>query len=234
MKPDSTTTAAKPNPLLEVAITLLVPALILMKLSAPEALGPVNALLLALSLPIAWGTRTLLRERRLNYFALLGIVSLLLTGGIGLLELDPSWLAVKEAAIPGLIGLVVAGSAVSRRPLARVLIYTPALFDVERIAAALDARGSHAEFERRLRIATWMLGGAFFFSSAMNYTLARWIVTSPAGSTAFNEELARLTLLSYPMIALPATVIMMASLFYLARSLRRLAGIGIGEALRSS
>jgi len=223
----------KPNPLVEIAITLLVPALILMKLSAPDALGPVQALLLALCLPIGWGARALLRERKLNFFAALGIVSLLLTGGIGLLKLDASWLAVKEAAIPGLLGAVIAGSALTRRPLVRLVLYTPAIFDVDRIAAALAARGNEVEFEQRLRIATWMLGGAFFFSSAMNYALARWIVTSPAGSVAFNEELARLTLLSYPVIALPATVIMMAALFYLARSLRLLADIGLGEALRT-
>ncbi len=35
----------------------------------------------------------------------LGLISVLLTGGIGLLELDPQWLAIKEAAIPGIIGI---------------------------------------------------------------------------------------------------------------------------------
>ncbi len=41
---------------------------------------------------------------------ILGIVSVLLTGGIGVLELDTQWLAVKEALIPGIIGVVVLGS----------------------------------------------------------------------------------------------------------------------------
>ena len=59
----------------------------------------------------------------------------------------------------------------------------------------------------------------------MNYVLATWIVTSPAGSQAFNEELGRLTLLSYPMIAIPSMLMMMAVLWYLANGIRNLAGL---------
>lgn len=223
----------KTSPLVEALITLIIPSLILMKLSGPEDLGVVNALLLALAFPLFWGTRSLLRERKLNLFALLGLVSILLTGGIGLLQLDTQWLAVKEAAIPGLIGLVVAVSALTRYPLARVLVYSPALMDVERIGRQLEARGNHIAFEARLKTATWMLGGSFFFSAVMNYFLATWIVTSPAGTAAFNEELGRLTLLSYPMIALPSMLIMMAALYYLARSIRELAGLKLTEAIRT-
>jgi hypothetical protein len=77
-----------------------------------------------------------------------------------------------------------------------------------------------------------MLGGSFLFSVAMNYLLATWIFTSPAGSAAFKEELGRLILLSYPMIALPSMLIMMAALYYLARSIHALAGLKLAEALK--
>jgi hypothetical protein len=42
-------------------------------------------------------------------------------------------------------------------------------------------------FERRLKVATLLVAGTFFFSSTMNFILARWIVTSPAGSVAFTR-----------------------------------------------
>ena len=226
------TDAAKTNPLIELLITLVIPSLILMKLSGSENLGTVNALLLALAFPLTWGARDLVRQRKLNLFASLGLVSILLTGGIGLLQLDRQWLAVKEAAIPGLIGLAVAISAHTRNPLVRVLLFTPALMEVEGIQQRLDERGNRAAFEGCLRIATWMLGGAFFFSAVMNYFLATWIVVSPTGTPAFNEELGRLTLLSYPMIALPSMLIMMAALYYLARTIRELAGLKLAEALK--
>jgi len=219
------------SPLLEIAVTLLIPSLILMQFSKPEHLGVAGALVVALAFPIAWGMRQLAQTRTFSLFAGLGIVSLLLTGGIGLLELDTRWLAVKEAAVPGVLGLIVAGSALTRRPLVRVLLYTPLLLDTGKIDAALAERGKLPAFEARLRTATWMLAGSFAFSSVMNYILATWIVTSPAGSAAFNEELGRLTLLSYPMIALPATLIMMAVLWYLAIGVKRLAGLSLSDAL---
>ncbi|MBW8371183.1 MAG: hypothetical protein K0M66_09450 [Thiobacillus sp.] len=226
------TDTAKPSPLIELAVTLIVPSLILMKLSGPEDLGAVRALLLALAFPLFWGARDFLARRKLNLFAALGLISILLTGGIGLLQLDTQWLAIKEAAIPGLIGLAVAVSAHTRTPLVRVLLFSPALMNVERIQQSLGQRGNGDAFETRLQAATWMLGGSFFFSAAMNYFLATWIVVSPAGTPAFNEELGRLTLLSYPMIALPSMLIMMAVLYYLARSIRELAGLKLAEALR--
>jgi hypothetical protein len=66
----------------------------------------------------------------------------------------------------------------------------------------------------------------------MNYLLATWIVVSPAGTAEFNEELGRLTLLSYPMIALPSMLFMMLALYYLVRAVRDLAGLSLSEALR--
>lgn len=232
MMNDTVNDTAKPSPLIELAVTLIVPSLILMKLSGPEELGVVNALLLALVFPLAWGARDFLMRRKLNLFAALGLVSILLTGGIGLLQLDTQWLAIKEAAIPGLIGLAVVISAYTRKPLVRVLLFSPALMNVERVQQSLGQRGNGDAFETRLKVATWMLGGSFLFSSVMNYFLATWIVVSPAGTPAFNEELGRLTLLSYPMIALPSMLIMMAVLYYLARSIRELAGLKLAEALK--
>lgn len=232
MMNDTVNHTAKPNALIELLVTLVIPSLILMKLSGPEDLGAVNALLLALAFPLVWGARDLLARRKLNLFAALGLISILLTGGIGLLQLDTQWLAIKEAAIPGLIGLGVVVPARTRYPLVRVLLFSPALMNVERIQQSLNQRGNGDAFESRLKAATWMLGSSFFFSAAMNYILATWIVVSPSGTAAFNEELGRLTLLSYPMIALPSMLIMMAVLYYLARSIRELAGLKLAEALK--
>ena len=224
--------ASKPNPMIELSITLIIPSIILMKLSGAEDLGTVNALLLALAFPFSWGVRSLWRERKVNVLAVLGLVSILLTGGIGLLQLDTYWLAVKEATIPGLIGLVMVISAFTSRPLVRVLLYSPALMNIELIQENLHQRGNAIIFEARLKVTTWMLGGSFLFSSAMNYFLATWIVNSPAGTPAFNEELGRMNLLSYPVIALPSMLVMMAVFYYLSRTIYELAGLKLTEAIK--
>ena len=225
--------AAKPNPLFEIVVTIVVPAVILMKLSGEGSLGPMRALILALSFPLGWGLYDGWRRHKLNWLSVLGVVSTLLTGGIGLLKLDAQWLAVKEAAVPGLIGLAVLGSNWTSWPLIRVLVFNPTLFDVDRVHAALEERRNVVPFELRLRTGTVLLAGTFFFSSVMNYLLARWVVTSPAGTEAFNEELGRLTLLSYPVIAIPSMLMMMALLFWLARGAKALTGLDLGDMLRT-
>jgi len=220
------------NPLFEIVITILVPALILMNLSGESRLGPTGALLLGLAFPVGWGLREAITRRKLSWMALLGVVSTLLTGGIGLLKVDPFWLAVKEAAVPALIGLVVLGSNWTRWPLIRILVFNPTLFDVDKVNAALQARGTTVPFELRLRTGTLWLACTFFFSAVMNWILARWIVTSPSGTEAFNEELGKLTLMSYPMIALPSMVMMMGLMFWLARGAKSLTGLDLGDMLR--
>jgi len=222
------------NPLLEIAITIIVPAVVLMQLSSEQRLGPIGALLLALAFPVGWGIRDLVRRHKLNWLAVLGIVSTLLTGGIGLLKLDPQWLAVKEAAVPGLIGLAVLGSNWTRWPLIRVLVFNPQLFDVVKVQHALESRRNVVPFELHLRTGTMLLAATFFFSSVANYVLARWVVVSQAGTEAFNQELGRLTLLSYPIIALPSMVMMMGLMFWLARGLRSLTGMDLGDMLRGA
>ena len=162
------------------------------------------------------------------------VVSTLLTGGIGLLALDPQWLAVKEAAVPGAIGLAVLISARTRHPLVRVLVFNRAIFDVDRVQHALRERGTEAAFDTRLRNGTLLLAGTFFFSALMNYLLARWVVTSPAGTEAFNTELGRMTLLSYPVIAIPSLLMMVGVMFYLARGAQRLTGLELEQMLKSA
>lgn len=220
------------NPLFEIVITILVPALILMQLSSESRLGPTGALLLGLAFPVGWGLREAITRRKLSWMALLGVVSTLLTGGIGLLKVDPFWLAVKEAAVPALIGLVVLGSNWTRWPLIRILVFNPTLFDVDKVNAALKARGTTVPFELRLRTGTLWLACTFFFSAVMNWILTRWIVTSPSGSEAFNEELGKLTLMSYPVIAIPSMVMMMGLMFWLARGAKTLTGLDLGDMLR--
>jgi hypothetical protein len=221
----------KPRPLIDMLVSIIIPSVILMKFSADNDLGPSGALITALAFPISWGLFELLKYKKFNFIALLGLISVLLTGGIGLLELDPQWLAVKEATIPGLIGVAVLISTQTRYPLIKTLIYNPKIMHVDKIKQKLDELGLTAAFETRLLNATYMLGSMFFFSAALNYILAKWVVTSPAGSTAFNEELGQMTLLSYPVIVIPSMIMMMAIFYYLWRTIHGMTGLGLEEIL---
>jgi hypothetical protein len=229
-----TTNTHKPRPLIDLLVSLVIPSVILMKYSGAEDLGPTNALIIALAFPLGWGLYELVRYRHFNFIALLGLISVMLTGGIGLLQLDPQWLAVKEAAIPGLIGIGVLLSTYTRYPLVRTLVYNPKIFNIDIIRQRLEDSGSISTFDTRLQNATYLLSSTFVFSAAMNYILARTIVTSPAGSAAFNEELGQMTLLSYPVIAIPSTLMMMGILYYLWRTINGLTGLKLEEALATT
>lgn len=219
----------KPHPLIDILISILLPSIILMKFSGDDDLGATGALVIALAFPLGWGLYELFRFGVKNYIALLGLVSILLTGGIGLLQLDNEWLAIKEAAIPAILGLVVLASTRIGKPLVKILLYNPIVLNTEKIERLLHERNQSKIFQSRLVQATYLLSGTFLFSAVMNYLLATWIVTSPAGSAAFNEELGRLTLLSYPVIAIPSLVMMFAIFYFLWRSINRLTGLELEE-----
>ena len=219
----------KPRPFVDLLVSIVIPSVILMKFSGDAHLGPHQALLVALAFPLGWGLFELVRYRKYNFIAVLGVISVFLTGGIGLLELDPKWLAVKEAAVPGVIGLAVLFSTRTRYPLIRTMVYNEKVLNVKRIDERLHERGLTEIFERRLLMATYFLAGTFFFSSVMNFIVAKWIVVSPAGTEAFNAELGRMTLVSYPMIAIPSMLMMFAIIFYLWRTIHGLTGLKMEE-----
>lgn len=219
------------RPWVDLVISIIIPSVILMKFSGEQDLGSAKALVVALAFPLGWGLYELVRFGKRNFIAVLGLISILLTGGIGLLELDAEWLAIKEAAVPLVIGLAVLISTRTKYPLVRTLLYNRTVLDVDKIHDALVDKGNEAIFEARLMRASYYFAGTFLFSSIMNYIIAKWIVTSPSGTPAFNEELGQMTLVSYPMIAIPSMLMMFAIFYYLWRSIRSLTGFKFEEVL---
>jgi len=135
--PSTDTPTHKPRPWVDLLISIVIPSVILMKLSGDEYLGSAIALIVSLAFPLSWGLFELIRYRKYNFIAVLGLVSVGLTGGIGLMALDPKWLAIKEAAIPGLLGIAVLVSTRTKYPLVRTLLYNPAILNVDKIHRTL-------------------------------------------------------------------------------------------------
>ncbi|CAH8218515.1 VC0807 family protein [Vibrio aestuarianus] len=221
----SNTTAKKSNPLLEILFNVFIPSFILMKFSGNEHLGTAMALAVALAFPIIYGGMDLIRNKKFNFISALGFISVLLTGGIGLLELDTRWLALKEALIPGLIGLAVLASTFTRYPLMQKILLNDTVLNLPQINERLQENGKTEAFERCLMSSNYLFASTFAFSSAMNYFLATWIVTSPAGTAAFNEELGKMTLYSYPMIAIPSMLMMFGIFYYIWRQVRAMTSL---------
>lgn len=221
----STQTKRPSNTFLELIFNIVIPSVILMKLSGSEYLGSVYALIVALLFPIGYGLYDFIKNKSMNFISLLGFLSTLLTGGIGLFELDVEWLAIKEAAIPSAIGLVVLISGFWGKPLIAKILLNPMLFNLDLIYQTLSNKGNTETFKAKIQRANHLLSITFVFSATMNYLLAKWIVVSPAGTEKFNEQLGEMTILSYPVIAIPSMIMLSAILFYVVKTMTKLTGL---------
>ncbi len=210
-----------------LAFNIVIPVLILSKLSGENNLGPSLAIVVALAFPIIYGLWDLRQSGKINPFSVLGVISVFLTGGISLLQLDPQYIAIKEAAIPAAIGIAVLLTQKTRFPLVKTLILNAQLVKVEALYDALAKEGKTALFERRLAQASLIVAGSFFVSSVLNYVLAKIILVSPPGTTEFSEELGKMTALSYPVIAIPSMIILLLAIWFVFSQIKKLTGEGL-------
>lgn len=221
------------SPFASLLINIVIPSLVLMKLSKDAYLGPKLGLVVALAFPLFYGLRDFRARHKINFVSVLGLVSILLTGGIGLLQLDRHWIAVKEAAVPALIGVAIVGSLRTKYPLVKKLLYNDQVLHVERVNEALKEKNNEPAFERLLGTTSLLLAASFFVSAVLNYGLAQYILTSEPGTAAFNEELGRMTALSYPVIVLPSMLVLMLALFVLLRGIKKLTGLNMETIFRA-
>lgn len=205
-------------------INVVIPAIILSRFSGEAHLGPIWGLIIALAFPVCFGLWDLKRAGRVNFFSVLGVISVLLTGGIALLQLDVEYIAIKEAAIPGALGLAVLISQYTRYPLVKKFILNGDLLDTEKLYRVLAERSQLNVFEKKLTQAGYLVASSFFLSSALNYLLAKIILVSPPGTTAFNEELGRMTWLTYPVIVLPSMIVLFFAIWFIFSSISQLTG----------
>lgn len=217
--------------LLNILINIVLPVVVLTRLSGDEWLGQQWGLVVALSFPFIYGGYDLWKTRNINIFSVFGIVSIALTGGIGLLQLDNKWLAVKEAGVPLLIGLVVLLSQNTRYPLMKIL-FEPVI-NHKLVNVALKEKGVEEAYEKKFTIATRIVASSFFLSATLNYALAKIIVVSPPGTLEYNAELGRLTALSYPVIALPSMIIFVVAAVYLIVGIEKITGLTLQNIVKS-
>ncbi|KZY34253.1 MULTISPECIES: VC0807 family protein [unclassified Oleiphilus] len=211
--------------LLELAICVILPTVILKYLSGDDSLGPVYALIFGLSFPLLFGIYQFIKERKFGFIPALGFISILLTSGIGLLELDAKYIAIKEASIPLIIAIGTIVSLKTKYPLVKTFIYNDKILQIDKVDEALDKSNNQGAFERVLKTATYILAGSFMLSAALNYALAKYIVVSPSGTAEFNDELGTMNLLSYPVITIPCVIVMIYAMLYLFKHIKRLTGL---------
>lgn len=194
----------KENPFINIICNVVIPSVILTKFSGEDSLGQVNALVVALAFPLIYGAWDFISKRKFNWISAIGLISVLLTGGIGLFQLNKTWMIVKETALPLIIGLFVLGSQYTKKPLVRMLIEQ--IFDMEKIHAAIDEHSNREDFDRKIHIAGFYFSSTFLLSAILNYFLAVFVLEGAPGSVEFNESLGKMTALSFPVISIPTAI----------------------------
>ncbi|GIU70420.1 MAG: hypothetical protein KatS3mg002_1656 [Candidatus Woesearchaeota archaeon] len=220
----------KNNPFLEIIINIVIPSFILIKFS--YKLGQLNSFFLALSFPFLYSIYNFFREKKFNFFSIIGFINILLTGSLGFLKLEGFWFAIKEATIPFIIGISVIIS-IKFNPIIKILIYNDSIINVEKVNNALEKRNNKSQFEKLIISTNYILASSFFLSSILNFLLALIILKSPPGTTEFNQELGKMNALSFPIIVLPSMVIIIFTFWKLINGIIKLTDLKLEEILKN-
>jgi hypothetical protein len=203
--------------------------------SAPESavVGSI-ILLLAISFPVSYGILDLIRRRKWNFFSILGAISALLTGGIGLLPgANVLMFAIKESALPAILGVITIITLKTKKPLVRLFLYNPEIIKVSLVDQKLMERGTKSHFDKLLVKCTWLIGLSFAVSAILNYILSRMIVvTEPSiDKIAFNDEVGQMMGWSLPVISIPCMIVSGYAFWLLIKGIKKFTGLSMEEVM---
>ncbi|MEG0023889.1 MAG: VC0807 family protein [Akkermansia sp.] len=209
-------------------------------------LGPLWAMILALSLPIGYGLKSLFQQKRFDIMSIVGMSGVILTGVISLFVIGDHgqihwatpWLfASKEAFIPLILATAVLVSASTPTPLINAFLYNPELFDISRIEQAIKTNKKEHDYQRLLMHSTWILTGTLVCSSIANFFLSLFFMTpilqfpEKQQQVEYNIAIGQITWWGFLIIGVPLLIAMGITLIYLLKSLGKLTSLSRTEIL---
>jgi hypothetical protein len=216
----------QPHPLLDLLLTVVLPSAALEYLSAADRLGPFWALVVASLLPLGLGVYCWVTKSGLNLFSILGLVAVVVTGGLGLLQLSAFWFGIKEIAVPVLIGIAFPLSHRWSKPIISSMLFAPHLINERALLGALDTPEKQASYERQLFQASLGLGLSMLGSAVINFTLAMYLIgNKEPGSEAYVKAIGTLNWGGTLIIGVPLLIAMMVVMVRFMRGIQRLTGL---------
>ncbi|MGI9243320.1 MAG: VC0807 family protein [Verrucomicrobiales bacterium] len=228
----------KENPLTNIMVNVLIPVVALTMLSKdagkPWHFGPLIGMLVAVAFPLCYGIYDLIVRRKVNFFSILGLVSVLLTGGLTLFLWEEGdkvadnaavLFGIKEACIPVMFGITILLSHWTDSPLVRVFLYTPELFDIPRIEKTVKANDNMDGYLKLIFQTTLIMSLSFFISAVANYFLAQHFLQGADTRELYNAGVGKLTGWGFLVIGLPCLVLWMGALFRLIKGIKSMTGL---------
>lgn len=221
---------------LNLGFNIVVPSVLLIKgKDAVEYFGCALAsvdlwiFIIALLFPLVYGIYDLIDRKKWNILSIIGIASVALTGGIGLLNFSRECMIVKETAVPLVLGVVVLATAFTKRPLAKMIMLNESVVNVHKIDASLDEKGTRDKFDDALKFATYLVAASFLISAVLNFFLASYIFKSDPGTPEFNKEVGEMLAFSYPVIVLPTSIIFIFAMYKFFKAITSCTGLPIED-----
>jgi hypothetical protein len=231
------------NPLHNILINVLIPVVALSAMSKDGEkfwhIGATNAMFLALVPPLAYGIWFFIKTRQTNFFSLLGLLSVALTGGLtiylwnhdGTVKPNAALLfGIKEGSIPLMLGIAMLISHRSSSPLLRTFLYSENIFHISLIEKTVAERGKDPEYQRLLWHSTVLFACSFLVSTVLNVLLALHFLGSLDHQAAdareiYNEKVAQITGWGFLVIGVPILVFLGFTLWHLFRGLGKITGL---------
>ncbi|MGB1760776.1 MAG: VC0807 family protein [Verrucomicrobiales bacterium] len=226
------------NPLLNIFVNVLLPIVALSQLSKSGDkswhIGPEYGMAVAVAFPFIYGVVFFFKNKKFNFYSVLGIISVLLTGFItihvwnedGSIKENADLLfAIKEAAIPLMLGAAMLYSHRTKNPLIDVFFLNPDIFDITKIEETAKEKNTYNDYLAfRLKL-TWMFASSFLLSSLLNFILAMYLLKDANDKESYNLAVGKVMGYGYLVIGIPLMIIMVGCLIYLMRTISRITGL---------
>ena len=218
--------AKQPHPLADLLLTVVLPSMALEYLSEDSRLGPFWALVVSSLLPLGYGVYCWWIKAGLNFFSILGLAAVVITGGLGLLKLSAFWFGIKEIAVPVLIGLAFPLSHRWGKPVISSMLFAPHLINERVLRESIDTPEKQSAFQRLLFQASLGMGLSMLLSAALNFALALYLIgNKEPGSEAYVKAIGTLNWGGTVIIGVPLIAAMMIVLMRFMRGIYALTGL---------
>ena len=225
-------------PMINFLFNIVIPAAIIYT-PIPEFLKSIESVellslykfLFALAFPAGYFVYDLISRKKTNFISVFGFVTIFLIWIIKYGGLSKEWVIFIKTVIPLVIALVFLISLKMRVPLVRKMFYNEKILDVERIDQIVAGKQEKSRLSRIFTNSTYMLAASFIFSSVLNFVLARIIIqNNPTDNPElFDQEVAKMWVVTKLVIAIPSTIIMILILWYVFHSMKKLTGLTMEE-----
>ena len=227
------------NSFTQILFNILIPVIILNK-GHKYGLDAKFALIIALSFPLFFSIKALVKNKKVDFISLLGLLNVLVSGIFTLLTLEGFWFAVKEAAFPLLIGFFVLGSSFTKSPFFQTIFLNPTTFNVDAVEERLNSDQKKTDFAKLMKYLTRWLSLSFLLSAILNFSLALYIfkplssdLTDLQKQEILNEQLSHMTAYSLVVILIPSMIFLGTLIFFAFRKITKLTGLSTEQLLKS-